>query len=101
MIIKQSVTGFVQQISPRKKFDETTRRYTEEPDLGRDGLPRYTVLLAVPGERTPLKVTASEAILGREPEALVGQVVALTYAAKVEVRWASAEGIQTMGGESA
>lgn len=101
MIIKQKISGFVQQVTPRMRFDEQTRRYTQEPDLGKDGLPRYTVLLAVPGERTPLKVTASEAILGREPEALVGQVVALTYAAKVEVRWASAEGIQTMGGESA
>lgn len=101
MIIKQQISGFVQQVTPRKRFDETTRRYTEEPDLGRDGLPRYTMLLAVPGEREPLRVTASEAILGREPEALVGQIVELTYAAKVEVKWASAEGIQTMGGESA
>lgn len=101
MIIKQKVAGFIQQVTPRKKFDEQTRRYTEELDLGKDGLPRYSVLLAVPGEREPLRVTASEAILGREPEGLVGQIVSLTYAAKVEVRWASAEGIQTMGGESA
>lgn len=101
MIIKQKISGFVQQVTPRMRFDEQTRRYTQEPDLGKDGLPRYTLLLAVPGEREPLRVTASEAILGREPEALVGQIVALTYAAKVEVKWASAEGIQTMGGESA
>lgn len=99
MIIKQQISGFIQQVTPRKRFDETARRYTDEVELGRDGLPRYTVLLAVPGEREPLRVTASEALLGREPEALVGQIVALTYAAKVEFKWASAEGIQTMGGE--
>lgn len=101
MIIKQQVAGFIQQVTPRKKFDEQTRRYTEELDLGRDGLPRYTVLLAVPGEREPLRVTASEAILGREPEELVGQIVSLTYTAKVELKWASADGVQVVGGESA
>ena len=99
MIIKQQISGFVQQVTPRMRFDETTRRYTSEPDLGKDGLPRYTVLLAVPGEREPLRVTASEATLGREPEALVGQIVSLTYSAKVEVKWASADTVQVMGGE--
>lgn len=101
MIIKQNVTGFVQQVTPRKKFDETTRRYTEEPDLGRDGLPRYTILLAVPGERDALKLTVSEATLGQAPEALQGQIVTLTYTAKVQLSWASVDSLQLFGGETA
>lgn len=102
MIIKQQITAaFVQQVVARKKYDIITSRFTEEPDVGKDGLNRYTLVLAVPGERDQLRVTVSQGLLGREPEALVGQVVSLTYIAKVEVKWASAEVIQTLGGESA
>lgn len=100
MIIKQKITGFVQQITPRRKFDEKARSYTSEPDLGKDGLPRFTLLVAVPGERESLKITASQADLGVDPEALQGQIVSLTYTAKVSVAWANADSIEILGGQA-
>lgn len=101
MIIKNTVTGFVQQTSPRKKYDETARRYTNEPDVDKNGSPRHTILLAVPGERDALKLTVSEATLGQAPEALQGQIVTLTYTAKVQLSWASVDALQLFGGETA
>lgn len=101
MIIKQEIFGFIQQVTPRMRYDRPTSRFTAEPDLDKNGVPRYTLLVAIPGERETLRVTASETLLGQNPEALQGQIVKLSYTAKVELAWASADTVQVMGGESA
>lgn len=102
MIIKQKITGFVQQCTPRKKFDEQTRRYTNDPELSPTGEPRYNIILAVPGERESLRLTATESDLyglSMTPESLEGQIISVAYTAKVELSWAKVENMSIFQAE--
>lgn len=94
MIIKQKILAFVQQAEPKRKYDATAKKFTDEVDVTPDGFTRYTLTLAVPGEREPLRVSTDEVKLSRtvglEP---VGKIVEVAYTARVEMRWAVADEI--------
>lgn len=95
MIINQKVRGFIQQISPRKKFDEQAKKYTDELDLV-DGQKRFTAIVAVAGDREPIRVTIEESKLLEAfgTTEVVGHIIELDLVAKVQPQWVKAEEVR-------
>lgn len=94
MIMKQKAIAFVQQCEPKRKYDSLAKKFTDEVEVNEAGFTRYTLTLAVPGEREPLRVSTDEfslsSTVGLDP---VGKIVEISYTARVEMRWAVADEI--------
>ena len=94
MIIKQKTVAFVQQAEPKRKYDPTNKKFTDEVETTPDGFTRYVLTLAVPGEREQLRVSTDEAQLMKNVGLdAVGKIIEVSYIARVELKWASVEDI--------
>lgn len=96
MNITTTVRGFVQEVTPRKKYDERARAYTDEIELTPDGERRFTLILAVVGERESIRISTDESQLleAYGTTQITGQIIALTYTASVSVKWASVDSFE-------